>query len=86
MIFLFKKDFKKRFRKLPKPVQEKFSDRLKFFEKHPFHPTLNNHPLHGDFIGCRSINITGDYRAVFEILDEETIEFVTIGTHSELYS
>jgi len=47
------------------------------------HPLLNNHPLDGIWIGCRSINITGDFRAVYEELGNDNFEFVAIGTHSE---
>jgi len=48
------------------------------------HPLLNNHDVSKVYTGCRSINITGDYRAIFQ--DEgEIVIFITIGTHSELY-
>ncbi len=86
MIILFKRNFKKRFQSLSKPIQEKFYTRLELFEKNPFHLSLNNHSLHGEYTNCRSINITGDYRAVYEAINNETVEFITIGTHSELYS
>jgi mRNA-degrading endonuclease YafQ of YafQ-DinJ toxin-antitoxin module len=36
------------------------------------------------YAGCNSIDITGDYRAIF--LDEGNIvTFVMIGSHSQLY-
>ncbi len=52
----------------------------------PFHPLLNNHPLAGRWTGYRSINITGDYRAIYELIEEDLAYFVTIDTHSNLYT
>lgn len=55
----------------------------------PHHRLLNNHSLTGEYVGYRSINITGNWRAVFsEIQDEEgneLIVFKVLGTHSQLY-
>lgn len=59
--------------------------RFEVFEEDPFHPLLRNHPLAGEFSDCRSINITGDLRAIYEEIDFETIRFLRIGTHHELY-
>jgi addiction module RelE/StbE family toxin len=50
----------------------------------PYHPTLKNHQLHGDYLGYKSVNITGDVRAIFKQTDD-SILLVDIGTHSELY-
>ena len=38
------------------------------------------------FTGYRSINITGDLRAVYKFINEEECIFVIIDTHSNLYS
>ena len=77
--------FLKPFGKLPKGVREKFVERKNLFLKEPHHPLLNNHSVHKKFPGWRSINVTGDYRALFEEYDGRVV-FMTIGTHSELYS
>jgi mRNA-degrading endonuclease YafQ of YafQ-DinJ toxin-antitoxin module len=76
--------FLKRFRKLPLKIQEKFGERLELFLKNPTEPSLNNHSVEKRFPECRSINVTGDYRAIFK-LQKDTAIFITIGTHSELY-
>ncbi|KKW39679.1 MAG: hypothetical protein UY89_C0016G0007 [Parcubacteria group bacterium GW2011_GWA1_54_9] len=49
---------------------------------------LNNHELHGKYANHRSINVTGDIRAVYRKIDIATddVLFVDIGTHGELYS
>ena len=74
------------FKKQPVWVQNKFEERVFLFLQNIYHPLLNNHVLGGKWIGHRSINITGDVRAVFEEINTTHIEFVAIGTHSELYS
>ncbi len=55
----------------------------------PSDPSLDNHPLKDPWIGCRSIDITADYRAIYEETnegDENIAYFITIGTHQELYT
>jgi len=46
---------------------------------------LNNHALTGQWAGYRSINITGDYRAVYRLAEEDIAYFVALDTHSKLY-
>jgi len=86
MSITYSKVFKKMFRKNNTWVQNKFSERISLFIQNKNHPLLNNHPLEGIWVGCRSINISGDFRAVYEEIDNDCFEFVAIGTHSELYS
>lgn len=78
------KDFNKDYKKLPKKIQEKFKERVLLFEKDQFDPVLNNHALKGEYSGYRSINVTGDIRAIFKITGEEVI-FIAIDSHSNLY-
>ncbi len=76
--------FIKQFKKLPREIRNKFIERKNIFRLEPFHPLIHNHELSGEWIGHRSINITGDYRALFRE-EKGIIIFVSIGTHSELY-
>ncbi len=85
MTIFFHKHFSKTYQKSSAKIKKYFQNRLKLFTESPFHPLLNNHVLHGNFAGYRSINISRDIRAVYKVLDEETIEFVLLGTHNELY-
>ena len=85
LIVTFSKNFKKSFRKRDKFVQKKIRERIRLFREDPFNTVLNNHKLHGEYGGCNSINITGNFRVVFEYLDESHIIFLDIGTHPELY-
>ena len=84
MRMIFQKSFEKRYKKLPQKIKEKVKERNLLFEKNPFDPLLNNHTLHGKLTGMRSIDITGDYRAVF-IENSGIAIFIFVGTHSELY-
>lgn len=85
MDFLWSHEFQRRYQKLPVKVQEKFKERLTCFIADQVDPVLNNHKLTGQYLLHRSINVTGDYRAVYREVDVQTIKWVTIGTHSQLY-
>jgi addiction module RelE/StbE family toxin len=81
----YSSNFNKKIKKIPKKVIDRFYERLELFEENIFHPLLDNHKLHGKYEGCSSINITGNFRAIFEYFDEDSIVFSNIGTHAELY-
>lgn len=78
--------FDKRFAKLSAKVQKRAAERIKLFSTYPFNELLNNHALIGKYLGCRSINITGNFRAIYEPVSEDAALFIDIGTHSQLYS
>ncbi len=84
MLIVYKKQFEKDFKKLPLKIKEQFYQRLDLFLQDKFNRLLNNHLVEKRFPNCRSINVSGDYRAIFED-SGETVVFITIGTHSELY-
>ena len=71
--------------KLSKATKTKMVDRITLFSEDPLNPVLRNHPLHTPYKGSYSIDITGDYRAVYELIDDQTALFTHIGTHSQLY-
>ncbi|MBU2025371.1 MAG: type II toxin-antitoxin system mRNA interferase toxin, RelE/StbE family [Patescibacteria group bacterium] len=83
----FTRNFKKRYKKAPKDIQKAFNRRLALFEKNNFHPALRNHALQGKYRNYRSVNITGDWRAIFKQngKDSGLVIFAILGTHSELY-
>jgi len=80
----FHKNFRKRLEKMPLKIQESFYERLALFLQDKSNRILNNHSVDRAFPNCRSINVSGDYRAIFKE-DGDTAIFITIGTHSELY-
>lgn len=82
----YSKSFIKQYKKLPLSLQLNFEERIDIFLQDKFHPVLRNHKLSGRWFGCRSINITGDWRAIFrEFTNENLIYFDAIGTHGQLY-
>ncbi|MGE4443935.1 MAG: type II toxin-antitoxin system YafQ family toxin [Candidatus Altimarinota bacterium] len=53
----------------------------------PFEKEFNVHILNGKYSKYYSINITGDFRVIFDIDNQNNIIYlIDIGTHSQLYS
>lgn len=85
MQVIFHKDFKKQYKHLPPAMRKRCDERIGLFVKNPFHAVLNNHALSGEYENYRSINISGDLRAIYESIAEDKAFFIILGTHSELY-
>jgi mRNA-degrading endonuclease YafQ of YafQ-DinJ toxin-antitoxin module len=69
-------------------IRKSFYQKIAVFEKNPSDPSLNNHQLKDPYEGLRSIDITNDYRAVYEEVpsgNEMVAYFSLLGTHKELY-
>mgnify|MGYP001576185892 CR=1 len=79
------RNFLKAYTKQPQKIQEKFKEKRNLFIQDMFHPLLKNHSLSGEYEDCRSINITGDIRAIFYIKSDGSIVFIDIGSHPQLY-
>lgn len=79
------KYFQKRYRALQPKVRAKVRERITVFEQNPFDPILDNHPLDGKYGGCRSIDITGNYRIIYELVAPDLAKLLAVGTHHELY-
>lgn len=86
MKIIFHKNFEKQYKKLSDKIKQKVKEKNIIFEKDHYDSALNNHALHGKYMGYRSISVTGNIRIVYKFLDKNTILFAEIGTHSELYS
>ncbi len=84
MRVIYHKNFTKRFRKLPTKIKEGFYERLALFYSDKYAESLNNHSVDKAYPCLRSINVTGDYRALFHD-SEDAVTFVDIGTHAKLY-
>ena len=80
----YHKDFDKKYKKLKTSEKKKFKKRLELFFIDETNPVLNNHSLKGKYLGCKSINITGDLRAVYK-KSGNIATFITIDNHSNLY-
>lgn len=79
------RNFIKSYTRLPQKIKDKFKERRNLFIHDRLDPILNNHSVEKRFPDCRSINITGDYRAIFKEEKGDICIFINIGTHSELY-
>ena len=88
MIIKYSPLFFKTLKKLDVRIRKSFKERILLFAKNPNDPQLDNHPLKREYRGLRSIDITADFRAIYEEKrdgEEETAYFVLIGTHKQLY-
>ena len=78
------KNFLKQYQRLRENEKKKFKSRRDLFLQDEFNPVLNNHSLKGKYQGYRSINVTGDLRAIYKKNSAE-IMFAAIDSHSNLY-
>ena len=85
MIIHFHHRLKKQLQKSPQKIQMAFYAHLALFQKNPFQSMLNNHALKGIYLGYRSIDVTGDWRAIYKVLSDDKFVFSYLGTHSALY-
>lgn len=80
----FSKSFCKDYKKAPERIKNAVKERFYLFEINKYEKILNNHQLSGDLSFLRSINITGDWRALF-VEEKDNVTFVLLNTHSNLY-
>ena len=80
---VFHRDFEKDFERLDRRLKAKCMEAIKRWMADPDHPQLNNHVIH--FAGCRSINVTGDFRALYRPGPNGIGEFTKVRNHSQLY-
>jgi addiction module RelE/StbE family toxin len=85
MVIETTKGFDKQYSKLNFKVKTAFKRRVELFKANPFDVSLRNHTLKGKYLGYRSIDITGDVRALYTTQGDTIIIFGFIGTHSQLY-
>ena len=80
----YSKNFLKQAKKLSPELRKKLLQRVALFTKNPLDPALRNHALKGKYKEYRSIDITGNIRALYLQKDNEAV-FDVVGTHSQLY-
>lgn len=88
MVVEFSPEFRKKYRKADVRIRHRVDDCLRIFRDNPKNPELANHALKREWGGFRSIDITNDWRAIFEykrVGEEIVAYFVALGTHDELY-
>ncbi len=80
--------FKNQYHKADKQIKPAFAQTLELFLEDPEHPALRNHALTEKYTGYRSIDVTGDWRALFKEThsgEQKIITFHMLGTHPQLY-
>ena len=84
----FSPNFYRQYKKANVKIRKSVDKKIAIFIKNPYDSSLNNHLLHEPYQEYRSIDITADYRALYEEVHlgtEELAYFVRIGTHDQLY-
>ena len=85
----FESSFKKSFNKRVSPnlrLSDKFKERMNLFSRESRNPILQDHQLTGKTKHYRSFSINGDIRVIYRVIDDNTVAFVDIGTHNQVYS
>ena len=77
----YSKKFVKELKKLPEEIIKLAAKKETVFKNNPLHFSLRLHELHGEFKGIWSISITGNYRIIFERMENGDIMFISIGKH-----
>ncbi|OGZ63259.1 MAG: hypothetical protein A3C58_03380 [Candidatus Staskawiczbacteria bacterium RIFCSPHIGHO2_02_FULL_34_10] len=78
MKILTHKKFDKAFKKAPDSLRKNFAKQIELLKNSPTDKRLNNHVLSGKYLGCKSIDISGDWRVIYEQIDQVTIRLLVI--------
>ncbi len=81
-------EFLRKLKKVDVRISRSLKKRIEIFIKNPNDPQLKNHLLKDEYEGYKSIDITADWRAIYEEIEEEEENiayFFLIGTHKKLY-
>ena len=84
MRITYTKNFIKQSKKLSPSVRSKLVERIELFSSNPFESQLRDHQLKGKYKQYRSIDVTGDFRALYLLQGNEVI-FDIVGSHAQLY-
>lgn len=85
MRVVYADEFRKRFRKLPKPIQKLYIRQEAIFRKNWRDPRLHLKKL-ADHPYPFSFRITRGYRVIFTFVETDTVLFATIGHRKEVYT
>ncbi len=69
-------------------IRKSFKKAIDLFSEDPTNSALDNHELHREWEGFKSIDLTADLRAIYKEDregDQPVAYFVAFGTHEELY-
>lgn len=79
-------EFESRYRELPSDIQKKTEKQEKLFRKNVFHPSLRTEKLEPKHQELWSFRIDKKYRVLFRFINNDSVLFLTVGTHDWIYS
>lgn len=88
MTIRYTKEFLTQLKKQNVRIRKSFRKAIDLFSEDPNNSALNSHELHGIWKGFRSIDVTSDWRAVYQEIKEgkdSIAYFTTLGIHKQLY-
>lgn len=74
--------FAKVFKKLPVEVKKQAVQKGKLFKANCFDEKLKTHKLKGQMEGYWAFSINYSYRIFFSFADNDSVDFIDVGTHS----
>ena len=80
----FKRSFKRRI-VVGSEREARLRSKIALFINDPFDKELRTHKLSGKLKGFWSFSVEFDLRVIFYFEDSETVVFVDLGTHNEVY-
>ena len=80
----FKKDFK-RYRHRPRLVEKLFQVVRMLENEEPIPQQMRPHMLTGNYAGCMECHIESDYLLIWIDEEEQVIQLLRLGSHSELF-
>lgn len=80
----YTKNFLRQYAKLLPKIRQKVDERIVLSQSEPLNSQLRDHQLKGKHKQYHSIDITGDYRALY-LREDGKVIFDIVGTHSQLY-
>ncbi len=63
----------------------KVKERLNLFSENPFTTELKSHKLSGELEGLWALSVDYDTRIIYENINENTVQLITIGSHDAVY-
>lgn len=77
----YRNRFVKEYKKLSPIVKSVAKKKEVIFRDNPFDPRLKTHKLSGPLDGFMAFSISHKYRIIFTFVENETVEFYSIGNH-----
>jgi len=82
MKIYYSSKFAREYKKLPEAIKKIAEEREEIFRQNLFDSRLKTHRLTGKLKAFWSFSINFRYRIIFEIVDEKTVWFHSVGTHN----